>query len=338
MEETDVKEQTGHIDEDGNIVPDVVPEEGNAETPESSTETEAGSETPAEGENTEEEPQEVTVEGLSDEQFNKVVAELTKEGQPYHKNSGFQRIIGQRDSSRKRSEAIFMKLAKSNPEVAKELLMDEGQTEEEAALTLKKMDISLDKPIPEKVTAGTEGVDEIQLIQILKGMGYDYASMTPEQRDFWKFQYALMTKQTETQYKPFKEFMEKSKKEREQEQNTAREQEFLKSLGDLKKSVKDVYGIDWTENNDTKMTAYLDAHPKFMGNVEELFFLAHKDQLIEMGKLAQNKETAELNEDKRKMNTEKPGSSGKADTLPDHVGPGKSMAATFEYLNKKHGG
>lgn len=322
-----VVDDVGRLDEGGDPVEATPPEEPKPE---------GEPPTPAEGEKTDK--GEVKVEDLTDAQLDSLITKLTAEPGPYHKNPAWKRILDQRDNHSKRSDTIFERLAKTNPQAAKEFLMDDGYSEPEAGEMLRNMGVDPAVTPQKTEAAGTPPVNESELVSLLQGMGYDYGSMTTEQRDFWKFQYGVMSKFFDGKTKPFNEFITNSQQRREQDELTKMTAEHTQKLEEMKTFVKSEFGMEWGEDNDKSMSGYLQEHPKFVGSIEELFYLSHKEKLIEMGKLAKGKETATLNQEKQQINSEIPGASGGKDTLPTNVGAGKSMANTFEYLNKKYGG
>ena len=318
-------ENVGRLDAEGNPV---------EATPPAEAKPEGEPPAPAEGVKTEE--GEVKVEDLTEAQLDKLVERLTRAEGPYHKNPAWKRILEQRDNHSKRSDTIFERLAKTNPQAARDFLMDEGYSETEAREMIQEMGIT--EPATPVQKADVSQVDEVELVRLLQGMGYDYGSMNQEQRDFWKFQYGVMSNFFKEKMNPVNEFITKSQEEKEKDELTRMTREHEEKLKELKTYTKDEFGMEWSEENDKAMTLYLKEHPKFVGSIEELFYLSHKDKLIEMGKLAKGKETAKLNEEKGRMNSEIPGASGGAETLPSNVGAGQPMSRTFEYLSKKQGG
>jgi thermostable 8-oxoguanine DNA glycosylase len=297
---------------------------------------------PAEGEKTESQEdgkdnEKVTVEGLSDAQLEQLISGLTKEGQPFHKNPAWNRIIKQRDSYKERTNSAIKRYANKDPQGALQMLLDEGYGEREAMGMLREMGVDLSAPRREKAPESGKFEDDMKYLKIFQDMGYDANAMTPEQRQFWQAVYQVSKNVASDNVKPLQEKLTKAEKEQAQRMEQEARARYEKQVNDLKKQVKDEFSIDWSEENDKVMGDYLDAHPNFRGDIDELFFLSHRDKLIDLGKMSANKEQAELNKEKEAMNSEKPGSTG-TNALPPGVGQPGRMGDTFRYLRKKYAG
>lgn len=244
---------------------------------------------------------------------------------PYHKNTAFQRMKDQRDTSKTRSEAIFETFAKSSPVAAKSYMMQEqGYSSEDADYLLKQMGVEAAAPAqPEK------GFDEADFLSTLKRAGVSFDQLDPDTLASWKSTYML----NKAMLDPFKDFMQN---QHVKEENSVQREHVNALKAETKEVaawVKDTYKLEW-DVVEPKLQNYLEENPKFVGSVTELFKNAFFDKV---GDLEKNKATVaanKLNEEKRLMNSEQPGRTSDDVSLPPGVG--KNWTTTWAYLRKKY--
>jgi hypothetical protein len=281
-----------------------------------------------------EDGKEQDVNSLTDEQFEKLVARIASDSKlPYHKNPAWQRIISQRNQSTQKTDAYLKRLASKDPQGAIEMLLDEGMDDTQARVKLHQMGVDLnasqDEQPLKKESAPKQEVDEGEFIKLLNNMGVKYEQLTPEQIQFWKFQYQFNNQMMQ----PVQKFVEQSKTEKQKAAETEKRKSFEKEEAELSKEAKEKYGLDWEKECLPEMFNYLKTNPEYRGTPRQLFKEVFFDKVMDLGKRAKSVEDAKLNDEKKRITSENGGSSG-GETKP--AGVGKNFHATWEWLNSKN--
>jgi len=266
------------------------------------------------------------IEGLTDEQFEKLVARVTSDPKsPFNKNKAWQRIITQRDSSSKRADSMLERLAKANPQAAKELLLDEGMNEQDVNNYLAGLGVDESVSAPKAQEAS--GLD-MEFVNLLKGMNIDYDTLSPEQRQFWKFQYQFNRQMMQ----PVQKFISDTQTERQKQERAKIETSMQAEEKELQGLCKTKYALDWENEVVPELEKYLKEHPQFIGTPKQLFSIVFFDKGEELGKKAKTIEDAKLNEEKKRMKSEEPGSTGKGTSVPEGVG--KNFSKTWDWAGR----
>lgn len=279
---------------------------------------------------------ETSVADLTDEQFEKIIERMAKDDKlPYHKNPAWQRIISQRNQSTQKADALFTRYAQKDPQGALEQLLDEGMDEGEARFKLQSMgvDLNAQKATEAKASPKAE-VDDAEFIKLLNSMNVKYEQLSPEQIQFWKFQYQFNKQMFQPMVDPLNKFVDQTKTEKQREEAEKVRSSYDAEVKELTKQVKDKYGLDWDKEVEPELLEYLKANPNFQGTPKQLFREVFFDKVEELGKRAKSVEDAKLNAEKKSIKSEDGGSSG-GETKP--AGVGKNWNATWEYLKNKHG-
>ena len=288
-----------------------------------------GTETPSEdtqkpGEQVKEEP---TVEGLSDEDFEKLAARLTSEKGPFHKNPAWTRILSARDTNATKAEARLKRLAMKDPQAALEALMDEGASEEEAQGMLDSLGVESQQQTTPKVSE--EGFDEKEFYDFIQKNGFKIGDLSPEQVDYFKLQFKMFN----TALSPMKEYISKQEEAKQKEQQAKIKAEYDKEMDDLASEVKDKYGLDFEKEVVPEMKRFLQDDVTFQGKPRTLFRIAMADRMEELGKRKAAIETARTNKEKEEINSETPDGAGGSQTPP--AGVGKNWDTTWAYTKRK---
>ena len=269
------------------------------------------------------------IEGLPDEQFEKLIARLVSDPKsPFNKNKAWQRIITQRDSHSKRADTMLAKLAKANPQAARELLLDEGMQEDSVDSYLETLgaDLSQSQTVPK--SQETPGID-LEFVNLLKGMNIDYDNLTPEQRQYWKFQYQFNRQMMQ----PVQKFISETQGEKKKQEMSKIQESMNKEEVELQELCKTKYAMNWDNEVVPELEKYLKEHPQFVGTPKQLFSIVFFDKGEELGKKAKAIEDAKLNDEKRRIKSEEPGSTGKGGSIPEGVG--KSWNKTWEWAGRE---
>jgi len=314
--------------------------DGNANTEDSSPEQseeapDATGESEAPGEKPEAVSGEPDIKGLDEGQFEELVARLTKDPKsPFNDNPAWKRIITQRDKVTERSQRLFKTLAQTNPQAAKDYLIDAGYETADADRLIADMGVTTQAQPAETEKAAPIDVDMPEFLNTMGKMGVEYDGLTSEQREFWKFQFKF----NKAMMAPYGDFM----KSQQQEKLTAKEQQVMErhkeAQGELVKHLKDKFNytlndvIDGMPINE-RMMDYFEKHPQFVGDPSELFYVSHRGYIAEMGAREQQKKDATLTKEKKSIKSEQPGSTG-GKTVPEGVG--KDWTETWKYLDNKY--
>ena len=273
----------------------------------------------------------VDVNSLSDEQFEKLVARLASDSKlPYHKNPAWKRIISERNQSTQKADTLFRRYAEKDPQGALEQLLDEGLDEGSAMLKLRQMGIGLNAPQEktEEKLPKTE-VDDTEFIKLLNNMGVKYDQLTPDQIQFWKFQFQFNRQMMD----PLNKFVEQSKTEKQRAEQEKTKQQYENEEKELSKQVKEKYGLDWDKEVMPELLNFLKENPHYSGTPKQLFKEVFFDKIEELGKRAKSVEDSKLNEEKKRIKSEDGSSSGQ-ETRP--AGVGKNFNATWDWLQNKY--
>ena len=265
-------------------------------------------------------------EGLTDEQFDKLIARMVSDPKsPYNKNKAWQRIISQRDTHSKRADSMLARLAKSNPQAARELLLDEGMPEDEVDSHLESMGADLSVTTPK--TQEASGID-LEFVNLLKGMNIDYDTLTPEQRQYWKFQYQFNRQMMQ----PVQKFISDAQSEKKKQEVAKIQASFGTEEKELQELCKTKYAMNWDNEVVPELENYLKEHPQFVGTPKQLFSIVFFDKGEELGKKAKAIEDSKLNEEKKRIKSEEPGSTGKGTSIPEGVG--KNFNKTWDWTGR----
>ena len=322
-------------DDQGNIL-DEQDAAGETEAPESSPETGEAGDTvaPTQGEETgeetkpsaEEESGKIDFSSMSEADFEKLATRMLDPKSPFHKNDAWKRILGQRDKFKSESGAIWDEFVKTNPAGAKAYLASQGRMEEANA-------IKAEEAKPAEPTEQDMDTDMI-LQHIAKQSGVDLDNMEPEERQGMK----TLNKMILNYLAPFRDYIEKDRSFKQTNQEQALYREHQENNKKLAKEIKDDYGLELTTVVDgipikDRMDEYLVEHKNFVGSPHDLFYVSHAKLLKDFGKREQEKETAKLNDEKRRANSEQPGGSSSKPSAGG--GKEKNWSEFFQGVDKE---
>ncbi len=274
---------------------------------------------------------ELDVQGLSDEQFEKLVTRIASDSKlPYHKNPAWQRIIAQRNQSTQKAESAFVKYARKDPRGAFQDLLDEGLDEQSAMLKLRELGVDMNE---KKEEAPAAEVDDVELMKLFNGMGVKPEQLTQEQLPFYRFMYQFINKMIGPKVEPLNKFVKQTETEKQQAAEKQQRESYEKEGQELSKQVKEKYGMDWDKDCVPEMIAYLQANPKYVGTPKQLFKEVFFDKIEELGKRAKTVEDSKLNDEKKRIKSESGGSSG-GEVKPEGVG--KNWGTTWKWLESKN--
>jgi len=287
-------------------------------------------------------PSEPTIDGMTDAQFDTLMKKvLSNPDSPYNDNPAWQRIIKQRDAGKDDANKAFGKLVATDPKAAYDYLLDNGYEEADAKNTISGYGVSLETSRGLKPEKGKEdnektgAIDEVAFMQHLTGLGVKYDELDANQRDFWRFQYQFNQKQMQ----PFQEFVDKQKEDSKKAKEQATYTAIEAGHKELQKHLQDEFGLQMDSDIEgmtieKRFQEYLQKNRSFVGTPIELFYVSHRDYIRGLGKREAAKTTAEDNEAKKRIKSEKPGSTGAPGSVP--LGVGKEFGKTWSFLSNKH--